>query len=994
MKRLMTPEQREGKVTGNRRWLKAQMNPYFFIAMRDQPAALAILERELGTLRFNRRLILADRPDTLILATASRPGSLYEMLSLHSVAEREISYAMFAHSDERIPGLEQALEIQRFEFQRKSDAEISANFDVEVPAAVRRRVARAVSRYFPGFERVKFDPLLNILWLNNENYVRISPPRRVAQTLHMFREAQRRGGLYLDIEPLPDQGDETRVSFAVGNPPQHDFLVQVMEVFHRLNLGVTRAYCLTVSSGIHPYFLASFYVRCRNGQTLAPESALRRQLGEELCNTQLLATASQAYREFVTAGLMSGLEASLINAFIAFCHTTLAHSQPDRYDFEEVRAAFHGNPQIALQLVELFQCRFDPARGRREKNCEAALAAAEGAVAGYNTGRRHLDEVRRNIFRCCLIFIRHTLKTNAFVFEKQALAFRLDPGYLAELGAEFTADLPSALPFRVTFFFSRVGFGYHIGFSDIARGGWRTIIARSHDDLVTNADTLFRECFVLAHTQHAKNKDIFEGGSKMVMLLDATDLRQVADRADEQTLERIRLYKLQYGVLSAFLDIFVTTAGVASHPAVIDYYREDEAIELGPDENMHDVMVEAIARMAKRRGYLLGAGIMSSKEIGINHKEYGVTSTGVVTFAEIVMKELGIDLRCDPLRIKLTGGPNGDVAGNAIRLLLDRSPCAQFVLILDGTAALIDPAGANHDELRRIVLKKDLDAFAPEALHEDGVLLYRSGSRQEGLKTLYRRVTRKAGRLVETWVSSDEFAREYGDLVFNVPADLFIPAGGRPETIDRDNWQRFLFVDGTPSARAIVEGANSFLTPEARLELQHRGVLIMRDASANKCGVISSSYEIIANLLLSDDEFLAHKERYVRDVLAILEKRAGDEARLILKRRREKPELSCTEISDALSGEINSHYARLFRYFLEHPELPLREPYRRALLAHLPAMLREEPRFRRRLRRLPVKYRAAIAAAEIGSSLVYLGDREVDFMDAIRLHVQRHFARS
>ncbi|TLM68115.1 MAG: amino acid dehydrogenase [Deltaproteobacteria bacterium] len=980
-----------GARSVHRRWLKAQMNPYFFVAMRDEPEALAILERELGTLRFNRRLLLADRPTALILATASLPGSLYETLTLHNVAEREISYAMFAHSDDAMPGLAQTLEIQRFEFDRKNEADISANYDVEVPVAVRRRVARAIRAHFPGFDQRKFDPLLNILWLNNENYVRISPPRRVAQTLHMFREAQRRGGLYLAIEPVPEQSAETRISFAVGNPPQHDFLRQVMEIFHRLQLGVNRAYCLTISSGIHPYFLASFYVHHRGGGSLAPGSELYKELTDELCNTQLLATDTFAYREFVRPGLMSGAEASLVNAFIAFCHTSLAHSQPDRYDLEEVRSAFHANPQIALLLVELFRCRFAPGRHERDAACAAALAAAEEAVAGYNTGRRHLDDLRRQIFRCALILIRRTLKTNAFVAEKQALAFRLDPACLAELGAEFTADLPAATPFRITFFFSRVGFGYHVGFSDIARGGWRTVIARSHDDLVTSATTLFRETFVLAHTQHAKNKDIFEGGSKMVVLLDATDIRRNGDRADEQAQETVRLYRLQYGIASAFLDIFVTAGGVASHPAVVDYYREEEAIELGPDENMHDVMIEAIARLARRRGYLLGAGIMSSKQVGINHKEYGVTSTGVVTFAEHVMAEFGMDLRRDPVRIKMTGGPNGDVAGNAIRLLLGRAPQARFVLILDGTAALADPAGADRDELRRLVLKNDLDAFDPQALHVGGVLLYRSGSRWEGLRKLYRRVCMTADGLREEWVSGDDFAREYGELVFAVPADLFIPAGGRPETIDRDNWKTFLLPDGTPSARAVVEGANSFLTPEARIELQRAGVLIMRDASANKCGVISSSYEIIANLLLADEEFLACKERYVRDVLAILEKRAADEARLILRRHRERPERLCTEISDAISGEINAHYARLFLYFLENPGLPLRQPYRRALLAHLPALLREEPRFRRRLGRLPQKYRAAILAAEIGSSLVYRGDREADLADAVRLHVQRYF---
>ena len=37
---------------------------------------------------------------------------------------------------------------------------------------------------------------------------------------------------------------------------------------------------------------------------------------------------------------------------------------------------------------------------------------------------------------------------------------------------------------------------------------------------------------------------------------------------------------------------------------------------------------------------MLGAGIMSSKQVGINHKEYGVTSTGVVTFAEIALQEV------------------------------------------------------------------------------------------------------------------------------------------------------------------------------------------------------------------------------------------------------------------------------------------------------------------------------------------------------------------
>jgi glutamate dehydrogenase len=269
-------------------------------------------------------------------------------------------------------------------------------------------------------------------------------------------------------------------------------------------------------------------------------------------------------------------------------------------------------------------------------------------------------------------------------------------------------------------------------------------------------------------------------------------------------------------------------------------------------------------------------------------------------------------------------------------------------------------------------------------------MIFRSGSRREGLRELFRKVSRTGDRVTEEWISTDEFSREYGGLPFEVKADLFIPAGGRPESIDKDNWQNYL-IDGTPSTAAIVEGANSFITPEARVNLQKKGVIIMRDASANKCGVISSSYEIIANLLLTEREFLAEKERYVQDVLEILEQRAADEAKLILKRRRENPALLYTEISNALSGEINSLYATIFSFFQNRPQLCLQPIYRRAILSHLPRMLREEPKYARRIKTLPPKYLFAILAAEIGSSLVYRGDREADFEATIKGHLQRNF---
>jgi len=983
VRNLLSGSERRAKA--NLDWLVANMPPIFFDSMRAEPGAVTTLCRELESLKDNRHLVLAEREKALIVARLDVPGSLYE--TIRHITEREISYSEMSHSYAALPGTASFLEVQRYELDRKEERDIVAYEGPPLPEAIRWKVLAALRREYPQVHPKTRGWLLEILWKNNPSYLRFSPPERVARIVWLFHEGRANEGVFLGLQDAGEaaQWRESRILLAVSNPPERGFLAQIMEVFNRLDLGVRRAYTQAISSGIQPWFLGTFYVRQRGGKVLTPEKERFLTLRGELFNTLVLSNAAPTYRDFVVPRRMTGDEASLVNAFIAFSHASLAHVDPDRFDYGEVHRAFSSDPEMALRLVRLFEVRFAPEVEGREEEYRLALAEAEREIEEYSTGHRFLDDFRRTVFRATLSMIRKTLKTNAFVAEKHALSFRLDPRYLDDLGELFTSGLPPERPFRVTFFFTRNALGFHVGFSDIARGGWRTVIARTWDDVVTAANTLFREVYVLAHTQHIKNKDIYEGGSKMVTLLyaPATPTRALLDQ---------RLYQVQLAFAKAFLDLIVTENGKARDPRVVDYYREDEPIELGPDENMHDAMIETIAALAKRRGYVLGNGIMSSKKVGINHKEYGVTSTGLVTFAEVAMREAGVDIRKDPFTVKFTGGPNGDVAGNAMRILLSRCPEVRIRLILDGTGALVDLSGADRKELGRILLKEDIERFDPFCLSPGGFLLYRNVRKAEGLKELYRRIYRTTEGVSETWLTVDDFYREFEGLIFTVPADLFIPAGGRPETVDGGNWRRFLPEEGDPTVRLIVEGANSFLTPEARLALQEKGIVILRDASANKCGVISSSYEIMANLLLSEKEFFAHKEEYVAGVLEILEKRASDEAELIFRRYRASGgKVPYTEISGALSREINDWYARIFAYFQGKPDLTLREPFRRVLLAHLPALIRKTPRFRVRVRNLLPKYRAAILAAEIAATIVYRDGFTADFGQDLRAYAARTF---
>ncbi len=968
-----------------RAWVEREVPELLTGVLRDDPEVLAALGAGLHRLQRDRRLVLADRPKELIIAQLDVPGSVFG--TLHELRHREISRVEIVYSRVPVPGVGVGLELQHFVFDRKAEALLGQAGEAVLPDGPRRAIEDALVALDPELPATARADLLRLLWINDPACFQHGRPAEVAALLLLLVQARRQAGFALDLRPAPDGGgNEVQVLFAVESPPTRGYLAQVIQVFNGLDIGVRGLLALTVATGTRPSFLGSFRVARRSGEPLERETELYRRLRRLLFATQILAPESTVYADFVLPGIMTGEQAGLVNALIGFCHTAMAHAQPHRYTFEDVVRAFHSDPDMSLRLVRLFEARLDPEVPDREARFARELPAVAEEVETYNTGHRMLDEFRRSVFRAALILIRRTLKTNFFVHEKHALAFRLDPAYLEDLGSDFTSDLPPERPFRVTFFFGRNGLGYHVGFSDIARGGWRTVVTRTRDDFVTATNTLFRESYVLAHTQHLKNKDIYEGGSKLVCVL------QAPGNPTRQDLDQW-LHRFQEAVAGAFLDVFVTSEGVARDARVVDHYREDEPIELGPDENMHDEMIEGIADLSVRRGYLLGSGIMSSKRVGINHKHYGVTSLGVMAFARVALRERGLDMARDAFTVKFTGGPNGDVAGNAMRILLERSPGARIVLVVDGTAALFDPQGLDREALGRIVLRQDADAFDVSRLSPGGFALYRSGARSEGLRELHRRVRRAPDGVQEEWVTLDEFYREWDDLLFSTPADLFVPAGGRPETIDGSNWERWLRPHGRPSAPVIVEGANSFLTPEARDRLQEAGVVLLRDASANKCGVISSSYEIIGNLLMPDPaEFLARKEEYVAGVLEILERRATDEANLIFKLHREEGgRRSFTAISAAISKDINAHKARLFAFFQGRPDLVDAARYQGVLLAHLPRMIGESPDLRRRVGALPPKYRSAILAAELGTMFVYRKALQPDYEAALAAYVEEMF---
>jgi len=453
-------------------------------------------------------------------------------------------------------------------------------------------------------------------------------------------------------------------------------------------------------------------------------------------------------------------------------------------------------------------------------------------------------------------------------------------------------------PFGAFFIHGRDFNGFHVRFRDIARGGVRAIFPRGVEQYSREQERLYDEAYNLAFAQQLKNKDIPEGGSKAALLIHP----------------RGRISRSVKAFVDSLLDLITPEEKTASR--VVDRLHHDELIYLGPDENITPELIEWVVDRGQRRGYPMPTALMSSKPgAGINHKEYGVTSEGVVVFLDTALRSVGINPETETFTIKMTGGPDGDVGGNCIRILhREYGENAKIVGIADGSGCCEDPQGLDHTELLRLFEEVlPIAYFNKEKLGPNG-------------------------RIVS--VDDPEGVHLRNTLHDRIHADAFLPCGGRPATIHGGNWKNFLKDDGTPSSNVIVEGANLFLTPDARRELSNAGTLILKDSSANKCGVICSSFEVGACMLLNTEQFMEIKEIFVEQVLIRLRDLARAEAELLARLHQHHPHLPLPEMSNRISKMMSRTADSINKHWDSMSDVQQLE-LQRLVTEHLPAILLE-----------------------------------------------------
>ncbi|MBT8485916.1 MAG: NAD-glutamate dehydrogenase, partial [Phycisphaerae bacterium] len=663
--------------------------------------------------------------------------------------------------------------------------------------------------------------------------------------LALFRELSGTDGTTVVLEPESDPS-QCRIVVAVGNATTRRMLERIATRLAFSEINIHRAYLDVINDGDHGSIsLLGFVVQAPGGGPIDPASDLWQEVRRDLRRNKWVEhrTLQLAYRHRP----LGVRRAEVITGLCDLCHQVLTKANP--YAFSQSRTAtlVERNLEPATRIADLYLARFDPS-GPLD---DAELDRRSEELQTHIDNDVDLEDAR-TILRKMLRAVAAVRRTNVYLEGRYALGMRIDPAFLS------TAER-SEVPFGVFFVHGRGFNGFHVRFRDIARGGLRVIRTRGEEQHTLEAERLYDEAYNLAFAQQLKNKDIPEGGAKAAVLLDPY----------------ARLDRGVKGFVDTLLDLI--TPDPETRRFVVDHLHHDELLYLGPDENITPPFIEWIVARARQRGYPSPTALMSSKPgAGINHKEYGVTSEGVTVFLDVSLRAIGIDPTRDAFTVKMTGGPDGDVGGNLIRILhREYGDRARIVGIADGSGSAEDPEGLDHGALLQ--------------LFEDGLPISEFDRSKGGPGT----------RVVA--LDEPDGVHLRNTLHNRVVADAFVPCGGRPNAIHERNWKSYLTPDGTPSSKLIVEGANLFLTPEAREALSAQGVLIVKDSSANKCGVITSSYEIISNMLLSEEEFLRIKDRFVEEVLAILRDLARREAELLVRVHRFHPQVPLPEMSTRLS---------------------------------------------------------------------------------------------
>ena len=412
-----------------------------------------------------------------------------------------------------IPGIKAHLRIAMLHF-----TETTEPYEKPFTLEDKEKLHRTVKERNPSFTDQEFEKLMSGF---NNRFLRSLPQELLMLAIDMFVRAKTRDSCQYEIHQNQNWKKEGKSSLQImlawRNVPKYNFLYRLARIIHRHGLVMKRVN----ATYIDPFSRHSILVMTLdiNGHSnkAAWDVADIPDFLRELVTSKYFASFDTIDDKLVNEEVVSGNMGNLLRAMMYFIHQSLVPIDVNLYTLENIEEALCRHPELTTSICKAFEAKFDPAKHNFDQYLNIRTKFLED-VNKLDTGQIEYDTRRKNVLLQAMNLVHHTLKTNFYRTNYTAISFRLDPQYLDEIPFDREKKFP-VLPYGIFFIKGMHFFGFHIRFKDLSRGGLRTVFPEQPEQIVVERNSVFTECYNLAYTQHMKNKDIPEGGSKGIIFL-------------------------------------------------------------------------------------------------------------------------------------------------------------------------------------------------------------------------------------------------------------------------------------------------------------------------------------------------------------------------------------------------------------------------------------------------------------------------------------------
>ncbi|CAH0123288.1 NAD-glutamate dehydrogenase [Microbacterium sp. Bi121] len=568
------------------------------------------------------------------------------------------------------------------------------------------------------------------------------------------------------------------------------------------------------------------------------------------------------------------------------------------FSVEYIENALASNPELARDLVRLFELRFDPSitgdRAAQVEAAEADLLLALDQVAS-------LDDDR--ILRSFVGVIRATWRTNYY---QPAEDGSPKPWVSMKLDCANVPGLPKPHPMAEIWVYSPEVEGVHLRFGKVARGGLRWSDRR--EDFRT-------EVLGLVKAQMVKNAVIVPTGSKGGFF--AKRLPAPSDRG-----AWLEAGKAAYRTfIRGLLDITDNRVGSEIMPPadVVRHDGEDPYLVVAADKGTASFS-DIANGISEEYGFWLADAFASGGSAGYDHKAMGITARGAWESVKRHFRELGLDTQSEDFTVVGIGDMSGDVFGNGML----RSRHIRLVAAFDHRHVFVDPTpdaeatfaererlfalpGSSWDDFDRSVISAGGGVYP---LSMKSITVTPEMAEALGLDHAVKKMTpmelKKSVLLAPV------------DLLWNGAIGTYIKASDESDADVGDRGNDAVRVDGGQlRLRVVGEGGNLGATQRGRIEAASAGIRINTDAIDNSAGVGTSDREVNIKILLGILERESRLDREARNEL--LQSMTDEVAVQVLRDNYEQNVLLGN--SRANAGVMLPVHERLMEWLEERDEL-------------------------------------------------------------------------